>query len=66
MKKMILAATAATALAAAPAMAGNYSEPVMEPAIIEAEAVSSSANQAEMVAITLTALIFLTAIISAN
>ena len=66
MKKTILAAAAATALAAAPAMAGNYSEPVMEPAIIEAEAVSSSANQAEMVAFTLTALILLTALISAN
>ena len=66
MKKMILAATAAAALATAPAMAGNYSEPVMEPAIIEAEAASSSANQAEMVAISLTALILLTALISAN
>ncbi len=66
MKKTILVAAAATVLAAAPAMAGNYSEPVMEPAVIEAEAASSSANQAEMVAITLTALILLTALVSAN
>jgi hypothetical protein len=66
MNKILLAATVAATMAAAPVAAGNYAAPVMEPAVIEAEAASSSANQAEMVAITLTALIFLTALISAN
>jgi len=50
----------------APAIAGNVNPPVMEPAVIEAETASSSANQAEMVAISLTALVFITALIAAN
>ena len=66
MKNTILAATAVSAFAAAPALAGNMSAPVMDPVVIEAEAASSSANQAEMVAITLTAIILLTALVTAN
>ncbi|SEK27324.1 hypothetical protein SAMN05421666_2028 [Roseovarius nanhaiticus] len=66
MKTYCLAAIAAATFAAAPVMAGNLAEPVMEPAIIEAETASSSANQAEIVALSLTALVFLTALISAN
>ncbi|MFX0540253.1 hypothetical protein ACEWPM_000765 [Roseovarius sp. S4756] len=66
MKKIHFAAIAALTIAAAPVAAGNLSEPVMEPAVIEAETASSSANQAEMVALTLTALIFITALVSAN
>ncbi|MFX0544506.1 hypothetical protein ACEWPL_003045 [Roseovarius sp. S1116L3] len=66
MKKIHIAAIAAFTIAAAPVAAGNLSEPVMEPAVIEAETASSSANQAEMVAISLTALIFITALVSAN
>lgn len=66
MKKIAFAAIAATSLSAAPLIAGNISEPQMEPEVIQAEAVSSSSNQAEIVALTLTALIFVTALISAN
>ncbi|HEY9039135.1 MAG TPA: hypothetical protein VIN05_09380 [Roseovarius sp.] len=66
MKKLVLAATAAATLAAAPLSAGNISAPVMEPAVIEAETASSSANQAEIVALTLTALIFVTALAVAH
>lgn len=66
MKKFALALAAATTLAAAPLSAGNLAEPVMEPAVVEAEAVSSSANQAEMVAIALTALVFITALATAH
>ncbi|PVA11604.1 hypothetical protein DC366_01145 [Pelagivirga sediminicola] len=65
MKKFALAATAAITLTAAPLHAGNVQAPVMEPAVIEAETASSSANQAEMVAVTLTALIFVTALVTA-
>ena len=66
MKTTILAAIAAASIAAAPAVAGNLSEPIMEPAIIEAEAASSSANETELVMFTLTALIFITAFATAN
>ncbi|MEX1234741.1 MAG: hypothetical protein WEB56_07115 [Roseovarius sp.] len=66
MKKIHLAAFLIAAMAAAPAAAGNISEPVMEPAVIEAETASSSKNQAEIVALSLTALVFITALISAN
>ena len=53
-------------MAAAPVTAGNMATPVMEPAVIVADTAGSSANQAEIVTLTLTALVFLTAIISAN
>ncbi len=66
MKKIHLAAFLIAAMAAAPAAAGNISEPGMEPAVIEAETASSSKNQAEIVALSLTALVFITALISAN
>ncbi|MEI4262422.1 hypothetical protein [Roseovarius sp. D0-M9] len=66
MKKIHLAAFLIAAMAAAPAAAGNISEPVMEPAVIEAETASSSKNQAEIIALSLTALVFITALISAN
>ncbi len=66
MKKVYLTAIVAATIAAAPASAGNTTAPVMEPAVIEAETASSSANQAEMVALSLTALVFITALISAN
>ena len=66
MKTFFMAAVAAATIAAAPAAAGNLSEPIMEPAVIEAETASSSANQAEIVALSLTALVFITALISAN
>ncbi|MFD0858083.1 hypothetical protein [Roseovarius aquimarinus] len=66
MKATFLAAIAAATFAAAPVMAGNLSEPVMEPAVIEAETASSSTNQAEIVALSLTALVFITALVSAN
>ncbi len=66
MKKLLLAATAAATLAAAPLSAGNTAAPIMEPAVIEAETASSSANQTEIVALTLTALIFVTALAVAH
>lgn len=66
MKKLLLAATASATLAAAPLSAGNMAAPVMEPAVIEAETASSSANQAEIVALTLTAIIFVTALAVAH
>lgn len=66
MKKIAFAAIAAASLSTAPLMAGNINEPQMEPEVIQAEAVRSSSNQAEIVALTLTALIFVTALISAN
>ena len=66
MNKTILAAAVVAVFAAAPATAGNYSAPVMDPVLIETEAASSSVNQAEMVAFTLTTLILLTALITAN
>lgn len=65
MKKIVLAAVAATTLAAAPVSAGNVAPPVMEPAIIEAETASSSSNQAEIVAGVLTAIVFVTALATA-
>jgi len=66
MKKVYFAAIIAATIAAAPVSAGNTTAPIMEPAVIEAETASSSANQAEMVALSLTALVFITALISAN
>lgn len=61
MKKFAFAALAATTFATAPVTAGTYTPPRMDPEVIEADARSSS-NPAEMVALSLTALIFLTAL----
>ncbi|MEI4263473.1 hypothetical protein [Roseovarius sp. D0-M9] len=66
MKKIYLAAIAAATIAAAPVSAGNTTAPVMEPAVIEAETASSSANQPEIVALSLTALVFITALLSTH
>ncbi|SEM71195.1 hypothetical protein SAMN04488077_10774 [Roseovarius tolerans] len=66
MKKIHLAVIVAVTMAAAPVTAGNMAAPVMEPSVIVADTTGSSANQAEIVTLTLTALVFLTAIISAN
>lgn len=66
MKKYTLAAAAAACLTAAPLHAGNLSAPVMDEEIVVEDTASSSANQAEVVAISLTALIFVTALVAAN
>lgn len=65
MKRIVLAATAAITLTAAPLSAGNTAAPIMEPEVIVTETASSSGNQAEMVALSLTALIFVTALATA-
>ncbi len=66
MKKIALATVAAAMLTAAPLSAGNVAPPIMEPAVIEAETASSSSNQAEIVALSLTALVFITALVASN
>lgn len=66
MKKIAFAVITATAFAGSSLSAGNVEEPVMEEPVIVAETASSSANQAEVVALSLTALVFVTALVAAH
>ncbi|RBI70818.1 hypothetical protein DQW77_13375 [Roseovarius sp. TE539] len=65
MKKLFMtsALAASLSLTALPLAAGQYEAPVMEPEIIEAETAASSANSAEIVALTLTAITFILALV---